>query len=170
MTQSRRRKKSVPKNAVVIVARDMVRSIFEGETNIVDGIIQMAAKNDIVILKSCICEGLKESSPIKVEGLHAIGRLLSVSQIVSFSPEEDDRLQGKKRAFVTADALLSYLIGPLARTGKFKTLLGQLWLNGVVPMTRDVDLFAAFACVREGDEIYPSELARAVNFSQNLEI
>jgi hypothetical protein len=172
MTKSDRKQRDTPQDAVVIVAKDMVRSILEGETTIVNNLVRMAAENDIVLLKSCICEGLKESTGLKVEGLHAIGRLLSVSQIVSFSPEEDVQLQGMNHARITADALLSHLIGPLANTDNSKDLFGRLWLNGIVPMTRDVDLFAALACVRKGDDLHLGKFASTLTllFVENADL
>jgi|GEM_PF-4736902 len=159
MTRSHKRKECSPQGAVVLVASSIVRHILGGETDIADNLVAVAADNDIVLLKSCLCEALKECTSSTVEGLHAVGRLLSLSRIVSFSPEEDVQLQSMKHAHVTADALLSRLIGPLATADNSKELFGQLWLKGVVPMTRDVDLAATFACVREGDELHLGRFA-----------
>jgi len=146
---------------VIIVAKDIVRSIIEGQVDIVDKLVSAADKDEIVLLKSCICEGLNLAQPVTASGLHALGRLISVSRLVNYSDAEDRKLEGQRHSFITVDALLSCLIGALGARENLD-IFDQLWLHGIMPLSRDAELVVALLAARDGDAFHVSTFARSL--------
>lgn len=159
---NRKVRKPMPEGAAILVAKDIIRDIVEGEVTIADNLAKRATRNEIVLIKSCICEGLRLAEPVTVRGLHALAHLIAVSKIVNYSEPENREVEGQRYGFVTADALLSYLIGPLGTKEDSHAMFHQLWLTGIVPRTLDAHVAAAMLAAREGDTLHTASFAKTL--------
>jgi len=151
----------IPGGAEVLLSKDIVRDITEGNLSIVRDLCSRALQNRIVLFRSCICEGLELAETPTAEGLNALGRLIAVSAVLNSVGDLGRIPEGRIRGRVTADALLSYLIGSVGAHGG-ASLFRKMKDLGVLVATRDADLVVALLAIRKGDTLNTRALAESL--------
>ena len=149
--------------AIILIAKDIIQNIVDGGTEIVDELPEKVNDHKIELLKICISAGLERSEAPKVHGLHALARLICLSEIVNFGEElSNDQQDNGPSVFLTADVLLMFLIGPDAEKrfdGFFSFYKGRV--KSI--QTRDAELVSALFSVKEGDNLNAKTFAKLVN-------
>ena len=151
----------IPEDSQILVASDYIQSIVEGQTDIVDGLVKIALRNDIVLMKAVICEGLEKTENSTADGLHGLGRLIAASSkfIIKSEDERVFELSNDKHRKISAVEHLKYLIQPNIT---IYTLI-ELWIRDFMPITSDEEIVDALLSVREGDILQISTFAKALN-------
>ena len=152
------------KKTPFIVAKCLIREIVQGDVALGEWLAHRINHNEILLLKGCICAGLNIATDVTTRGLHALGHLISISRIVNYGGDDGRVPKEQEQAFVTADALLTVLIGSFD-TSHFEYAIRQLWSLGAPVVTHDAELIAALLSVREEDNYRIDEFVKILELT-----
>lgn len=151
----------------LLIARDIVTKIAEGDVSIVDNLINRSVEYDeIVLLTSALAEGIENAKHATAEGMHALADLVCHSRIEnSLMPPCSKKDDGESLAigYLKHDFLLKYMIAPNA-DDYLETLLDENFpINGFRFTTHDFRVAIALLCLRDTDLINSGAFGRLLN-------
>lgn len=94
----------------MIIAKDIIKGVIENDEKCIEFIFTSAKESDVLVPFSCILWGLEMADDASASGIHALAKLISISEITAIHEDYDgsDELPYIK---LTPDALLSCLFG-----------------------------------------------------------
>jgi len=139
---------------VMILAKDIIASVIEGDAGMIVWLRNQAQEHELVVLLICVIEGLERADPATPRGLRALAALIAMSRFQT-TPTGDRRAIGEndKTIRLTADVLLSCLLGRVD-----SAIIGRLAEDFPV-LINDALLVAALLSVADGDALCPDNLA-----------
>jgi len=148
-------------NTVMILAKDIITDIIEGDCELMAWLREKALEHELVVLKSCVVEGLERADPATPPGLRALAALIAMSRFQTAPTDERptvDKTAGRTIR-LTADVLLSCLLGRVGSS------IIQRMTDDFPVIINDALLVAAGLSVRDEDELHPANLAAALRIT-----
>jgi len=91
----------------MILAKDIITSVIEGDADMIAWLRNQAQEHELVVLLSCVTEGLELVAPATPQGLRALAALISMSRFqVTPTGEVPTVKEHGKTIHLTADVLL----------------------------------------------------------------
>ena len=142
--------------STIIIAKDIVKSVIENDEKCIEFIFTHVEESEVVIPFSCILWGLEMADYTSAKGIHALAKLMSISEITVMCNDFTDS-EDLPQIKLTPDVLLSCLLGIVK-----SDTIAKIATQGTVT-TCDAILVSALLCVIEDDELCTKNLAEALS-------
>ena len=144
----------------MILAKDIITSVIEGDTDMMTWLRNQSQEYDLVVLLSCVTEGLELANPATPQGMKALAALIAMSrfQITQRGDIRDGTEHGTDIR-LTADVLLSCLLGRIE-----SSIIGRMKRDFPV-IIDDALLVAALLSVSDEDDLHPTNLAAVLRIT-----
>lgn len=142
-------------NTVMILAKDIITDIIEGDCELMAWLRGKALEHELVVLKSCVVEGLERADPATPSGLRALAALISMSRFQTTPMDERPTIDVShgRTVRLTADVLLSCLLG------RSDSSMVHTIAKDFPVIINDALLVAALLSVDDEDQLHPENLA-----------
>ena len=137
----------------MILAKDVVTSIIEGDVDMMAWLRDQAEEYELVVILSCIIEGLELADPATAKGLRSLAELISISRFETMPEQRKAAHEGGTTIRLTADVLLSCLLGKID-----SSVVAQMTDKYPV-VINDGLLVAALLSVSDEDALHTGNLA-----------
>ena len=146
-------------NTVMILAKDIMASVIEDDVDIMTWLRDQAQDNELVVLLSCVIEGLERARYPTSKGLRALGELISISRFQPMQEQTGTTSEEGTTIRLTADVLLSCLLGRID-----SSIIAQVTQKFPV-VINDALLVGALLSVADEDDIHPNNLAAVLKLT-----
>ena len=145
----------------MILAKDILTGVIEGDGELMAWLRDKAREHELVVLKSCVVEGLERADPATPHGLRALAALIAKSRFQTAPTDERptiDRTTGRTIR-LTADVLLSCLLG------RIDSSIIRRMTDDFPVIINDALLVAALLSVLDEDVLHPGNLAAVLRIT-----
>ena len=138
----------------MILAKDIITSVIEGDADMMAWLRNQMQEYELVVLLSCVTEGLELADPATAIGARALAALISMSRFQDMPKGDPSAVdENGKTIRLTADVLLSCLLGRIDHD------IIRRMVEELPVIINDALLVAALLSVSDGDELHPGNLA-----------
>jgi hypothetical protein len=143
--------------STMILAKGIIVSVIEGEKGMMDTLRRHSRECELVLLLSCLIEGLERAESPTARGLRDLAELISIAHLKVIGDRSVCEPNAQTQGMLTPDALLSGVLGRIegsAITGMFRQ---------IPIVTSDASLVAALLCVEDEDDLTTANLAEILS-------
>ena len=144
---------------VMILAKDVVTSIIEGDADMMTWLRDQAQKHEVVVLLSCIIEGLELADLATGKGLRSLAELISISRFETMGDQDGTDYEQGTTIQLTGDVLLSCLLGRID-----SSVIARMGDDYPV-IINDGLLVAALLSVSDEDDLHTNNLAAVLKIT-----
>jgi hypothetical protein len=144
----------------MILAKDILTSVIEGDADMMACLRNQTREYELVVLLSCVTEGLELANPATPLGLRSLAALIAMSRFQI--PQRGGIVDGAEHGTdirLTTDVLLSCLLGKIE-----SSTIGHMKKDLPV-IINDALLVAALLSVSDKDELHPANLAAVLKIT-----
>ena len=143
----------------MILTQDIVASIIDGNSDMMAWLRDQAQDNKIILLLSCVIEGLERACHPTNEGVRDLAELISICCLRVMPEQTGDLSEHAIPILLTPDVLLACLLGIID-----SSIIAQMAEELTVLIT-DAILVGALLSIEDKDDIHPNNLAATLKFT-----
>lgn len=142
----------------MILAKDIVANVIEGDRDLMSWLRDQAQEHELVVLLSCVIEGLERAHPATPQGMRALAALVAMSRFQMTPTGKRPAVSDThgRTIHLTGDVLLSCLLG------RIDSSIIRRMTEDFPVIINDALLVAALLSVLDGDELHADSLAAAL--------
>ena len=146
-------------NTTMILAQDIIASVIEGDSDLMKWLRDQAQDKELVVILSCVIEGLERAHHATGQGLRHLAELISISRLQGTATQDKTDSHQHANIRLTPDVLLACLLGRID-----SSIIAQM-AEKLPVVINDALLVGALLSVADGDDIHPSNLAAVLQLT-----